>query len=96
MQKNRKRIHKADAKFGVTRIHTKLSHKYKRRLQAEEREKISLMRSNHDAKTAALNRFASTIGREVYGNHAPMVYRAFSALSQAIIWELKSHRRPRI
>jgi len=43
--------------------------KYKGRLQPEEREQISLMLSNNSTMmqiAAALNRSASTIGREVY------------------------------
>jgi IS30 family transposase len=43
--------------------------KYKRRLQAEELEQISLMLSNNSTMmqiAAVLNRSASTIGREVY------------------------------
>ena len=47
--------------------------KYKGRLQAEEREQISLMLSNNSTMMqigAALNRSASTIGREVYRNHS--------------------------
>jgi IS30 family transposase len=59
--------------------------KYKGRLQAEEREQISLMLSNNSTMmqiAAALNRSASTIGREVYRNHSPGGYRAVSAHSQ--------------
>jgi IS30 family transposase len=42
--------------------------KYRGRLQAEEREQISLMLSNNSTMmqvAAALNRSASTIGREI-------------------------------
>ena len=71
--------------------------KYKGRLQAEEREQISLMLSNNSTMmqiAAALNRSASTIGREVYRNHSPVGYRAVSAHSQAKKRERDSHRRP--
>ncbi len=44
--------------------------------------------------TAALNRSASTIGREVYRNHSPGGYRAVSANLQAKKRERDSHRRP--
>ena len=71
--------------------------KYEGRLQAEEREQISLMLSNNSTMmqiAAALNRSASTIGREVYRNHSPGGYRAVSAHSQAKKRERDSHRRP--
>jgi len=71
--------------------------KYKGRLQAEEREQISLMLSNNSTMmqiAAASNRSASTIGREVYRNHSTGGYRAVSAHSQAKKRERDSHRRP--
>ena len=71
--------------------------KYKGRLQAEEREQISLMLSNNSTMmqiAAALNRSASTIGREVCRNHSQVGYRAVSAHSQAKKRERDSHRRP--
>ena len=70
--------------------------KYKERLQAEEREQILLMLSNNSTMmqiAAALNRSASTIGREVYRNHAPGGYRAVSAHSQVKERQRDSHRR---
>ena len=70
--------------------------KYKGRLQPEEREHISLMLSNNSTMmqiAAALNRSASTNGREVYRNHSPSGYRAVSAHSQAKKREWDSHRR---
>ena len=71
--------------------------KYKGRLQPEEREQISLMLSNNSTMmqiAAALNRSASTIGREVYRNHSLGGCRAVSAHSQAKKRERDSHRRP--
>lgn len=73
--------------------------KYKGRLQAEKQEQISLILSNNSTImqiVAALNRSASTIGKEVYRNHSPVGYRAVSAHSQAKKRERDSHRRSSI
>jgi IS30 family transposase len=71
--------------------------KYKKRLQPEEREQISLMLSNNSTMmqiAAALNRSASTNGREVYRNRLLSRYCTVSPHLQVKKQEQDPHRRP--